>query len=187
MTGTMKSSHKLLRARAAAALGFLLLLVSPAHATEVGTSRSFGLGLQVGEPTAIVGKAFLGRGNAIDFGIGFWGLGWRGRCRGPEDHWHDCHNRHDYFSVHADWLWEETIRQQPFRLDWHVGIGGRYANWYEWEDGASAVLARVPLGLDFAFNRPSWLEAFIEIAPGLLVVPGLDLWIDVGLGVRAYF
>ena len=175
------------RLRDLAPLALLLFLASPARATEVGTSRPFGVGVQIGEPTAIVGKAFIGRGNAIDLGIGFAGLGWRGRCRDDDRHWHDCHNRHEYFSVHADWLWEETIRAQPFRLDWHVGFGGRFINWYEWEGGASALLARVPVGLDFAFNRPSWLEAFIEIAPGLLVVPGLDLWIDIGLGARAYF
>jgi hypothetical protein len=50
-----------------------------------------------------------------------------------------------------------------------------------------AVLARVPLGLDFAFRRPSWLEAYVEIAPGLMFLPGADLWFDVGLGARAYF
>jgi hypothetical protein len=165
----------------------LLLLASPGRATEVGTSRTFGLGLQIGEPTALVGKAFLGRSAALDFGLGFWGWGWRGRCQDPDGRWHDCRNRHDYFTVHADFLWEESIREQPFRLDWHAGVGGRFIDWYAWDYGGTAFLVRVPLGLDFAFRRPSWLEAYIEIAPGLLVVPGIDLWFDVGLGARAYF
>ena len=165
----------------------LLLLVSPAQATEVGTSRVFGMGVQIGEPTGIVGKAFLGGGNALDFGIGFAGWGWRGRCEGPDGRWHDCYNRREYFSVHLDYLWEESFFVQPFRLDWHAGVGGRFVDWYDWDYHATAFLARVPLGLDFAFRRPSWLEAFIEVAPGLMLVPGLDFWIDVGVGARAYF
>jgi hypothetical protein len=166
---------------------FLLLLAPPARATEVGTSRVFGLGVQIGEPTGLVGKAFLGRSNALDFGLGFVGWGWRGRCQAPDGRWYDCHNRHDYFSAHLDFLWEESFISHPFRLDWHAGVGGRFIDWYDWEYGATAFLARVPLGLDFAFARPSWLEAFIEIAPGLMLVPGVDLWFDVGLGARAYF
>jgi len=166
---------------------FLLLLVPPAQATEVGTSRVFGMGVQIGEPTGIVGKAFLGGGNALDFGIGFAGWGWRGRCEGPDGRWHDCPNRREYFSVHLDYLWEASFFAQPFRLDWHAGVGGRFVDWYDWDYHATAFLARVPLGLDFAFRRPAWLEAFIEVAPGLMLVPGLDFWIDVGVGARAYF
>jgi hypothetical protein len=164
-----------------------LLLASPARATEVGTARVFGLGGQIGEPTGIVGKAFVGRGNAFDFGLGFVGWGWRGRCQAPDGHWYDCRDRHDYFSVHADFLWEESFFDKAFRLDWHAGVGGRFIDWYDLDYHATGALARVPLGLDFAFHRPSWLEAFVEIAPGLMVAPFVDLWFDVGLGARAYF
>jgi hypothetical protein len=166
---------------------FVLLLAPPARATEVGTSRVFGLGGQIGEPTGIVGKAFVGRGNAFDFGLGFGGWGWRGRCQAPDGRWYDCPNRHDYFSVHADFLWEEAFFAQPFRLDWHAGVGARFVDWYDWDYHATAALARVPLGLDFAFRRPAWLEAFVEVAPGLMLVPVFDFWLDVGLGARAYF
>jgi hypothetical protein len=165
----------------------LLGLARLAQATEVGTSRSIGFGLQIGEPTGLIGKAFVGQGNAIDFGLGFAGWGWRGRCQAPDGRWHNCDNRHEYLSLHADFLWEESFRTQPFRLDWHAGVGGRFIDWYDWDYHATAFVARVPLGLDFAFQRPSWLEAFIEIAPGLMIVPGLELWFDVAIGARAYF
>jgi hypothetical protein len=49
------------------------------------------------------------------------------------------------------------------------------------------ILARVPIGLAAAFRRPSFLEAYLEIAPALVLFPPLDFTIDVGLGVRAYF
>ena len=37
------------------------------------------------------------------------------------------------------------------------------------------------------FRRPDFLEAYLEIAPAIVIVPPLDFTIDVGLGVRAYF
>ena len=168
------------------------LLALPAQATEVGTSRTFGGGVQIGEPTGIVGKFFLGRGNAVDFGLGFAGYGVSGRCRAPDGRWYDCYDnrgyvRHGYISFHADYLWEESFLTQPFRLDWHAGVGGRFINWYDWTYNATGLIARVPLGLDFAFRRPTWLEAYVEVAPGLMVIPAFDLWFDVGIGARAYF
>jgi hypothetical protein len=49
------------------------------------------------------------------------------------------------------------------------------------------ILARVPIGLAVTFRRPDFLEAYLEIAPALVVFPPLDFTIDVALGVRAYF
>jgi hypothetical protein len=167
--------------------GALLMLALPASATEVGTLRTFGLGVQIGEPTGLVGKAFVGRGNAIDFGVGFLGWGWRGRCQAPDGHWYDCRDRRGYLSVHVDYLWQESFFAEPFRLDWHAGAGARVLDWRDSSYHDAAVLARVPLGLDFAFRRPSWLEAYVEVAPGLMILPGPDLWFDVGLGARAFF
>ena len=50
-----------------------------------------------------------------------------------------------------------------------------------------ALFARVPIGLDLSFRRPRWLETYLEIAPGLWILPPLAFDIEVGLGVRAYF
>ena len=157
-----------------------------ARATEVGTSRPFGLGVQLFEPTAIIGKLFLDRNDALDFGVGFWGYG---RCynnNGP----YACNNGNQYFSIHFDYLYEEPIVDTVVRLDWHVGAGGRMAfNSYYNDNGRhdAALFARVPIGLDLSFRRPRWLETYLEIAPGLWIFPPLAFDIDVGLGVRAYF
>ena len=94
-----------------------------ARATEVGTARTFGLGVQLFEPTALIGKLFLDRNDALDFGVGFWGYG---RCynnNGP----YTCYNGNQYFSIHFDYLYEESIVDTAVRLDWHVGAGGRMA------------------------------------------------------------
>ncbi|HEY5284898.1 MAG TPA: DUF3996 domain-containing protein [Polyangia bacterium] len=162
---------------------------SPAvsRATEVGTSRKFGLGVQLFEPTAIIGKLFLDRNDAVDFGVGFWGYG---RCYDNNGYAYACNNDNQYFSIHADYLYEEGIVDSVVRLDWHAGAGGRIAfDSYVNDNGRhdAAFFARVPLGLDLAFKRPRWLETYLEIAPGLWIFPPLKFDIDVGLGVRAYF
>jgi hypothetical protein len=160
-----------------------------ASATEVGTRRPFGLGVQVFEPTSIIGKYFLDRDNALDFGVGFWDYG---HCYDSNGNRYVCNDSYQALSVHFDYLYEEPIVDSTVRLDWHVGAGGRmvfgdHAYWYNNEQHSAALFARVPVGLDLAFRRPQWLEVYLEIAPGLWIVPPLHFDIDVGLGVRAYF
>jgi hypothetical protein len=160
---------------------------SNALATEVGSSRPFGLGIQLFEPTAFIGKLFLDRNDALDFGVGFWGYG---RCYDHDGPYY-CDHANSYFSLHFDYLYEETIVQSgPVKLDWHAGAGGRMVfNSYVSDNRTRdvAIFGRVPLGLDLTFRRPSWLEVYLEVAPGLWVFPPLAFDIDVGLGVRAYF
>jgi hypothetical protein len=150
---------------------------SSAQATEVGTSRNFGLGFQIGEPTAITAKAFIGGGNAFDFGLGFGGWGYY-QCRDANGNSYRCGDFHHNISVHM-----------TNRLDWYVGLGGRlivspYGNNDLGHD--VVILARVPIGIAATFRRPNFLEAYLEIAPAIWI-PWLDFTIDVGLGVRAYF
>jgi hypothetical protein len=159
-----------------------------AHATEVGTARKFGLGVQLFEPTAIIGKVFLDRHNALDFGFGFWGWG---RCYDRNGNPYACDRYYDAYSLHFDYLYEENIVDSVVRLDFHVGAGARifFGGYYYDADGHhdSALFARVPIGLDLTFRRPHWLETYLEIGPGLWVYPPLHFDIDVGLGVRFYF
>ena len=51
---------------------FLTFAGRSAHATEVGNGRDFGLGIALGDPMSFVGKVFVARENAIDFGVGFY-------------------------------------------------------------------------------------------------------------------
>lgn len=152
---------------------------STASATEVGRGRDLGLGVAFGSPTSLVGKVFTGRGNAIDFGFGFWSYGWhcneRGLCGG---------RTFDIVTLNADYLWQEPlVAGTGANLDWHIGAGGRV--WLGGDDFAAA--ARMPLGIDLTFRRPSFLEVFLEIAPAVYVVPGLYLDLEAFLGVRLYF
>ena len=126
-----------------------------AYATEVGSARTFGLGFQVGDPTAIIGKVFVGSGNAIDFGVGFGGYGGYGRCRDREGRWYrDC-GGYGHLSLHADLLWQDNLVRDRVKLDWHIGGGGRVIFWDtfdNYDDGSYvALLGRMPLGLDLTF------------------------------------
>jgi hypothetical protein len=173
-----------------------VLLAAPArageHVTEVGYGRQFGLGLVVGDPTGITGKAWVSQTNAIDAAVGDWGYGYRGggcfrdAAGRPvcDRGWGDR-----TLSVHADYLWQSKIARFPAaQLDWHVGAGARTL-FFNAPCAADcwALGARSPLGLDLAFARPDFLEIFLELAPAVYVVPAAFFAFDGGLGARAYF
>lgn len=180
-------------------LACLLILVfdatsRPARATEVGGSRPFGLGVAVGTATSLVGKYFFDPGSALDFGVAFWRYRhgcWTDRrgvavCDGYGDSY-----RHGGFGLHADYLWQSNLGRRRAKLDWHIGVGGRF--WrlddddYYYRDARSALAARMPIGLDLTFVRPSFLEVYVEAVPSLVVVPVLDFVVEAFLGVRFYF
>jgi hypothetical protein len=184
-----------------------LLTTKPVEAAEVGNGRSFGLGFQLGEPTAFTGKVFLDRGSALDFGIGWHHSDWYRRglpTAGPptaghcwDDRrgvWYDCGDHWHNWSIHLDYLWEDTLAQGSARLDWHIGLGGRMVIWdeayyYNRYGGHNdyGFIFRVPIGLDLAFRRPDFLEIFFEIAPGMFFVPFADFNMDADIGIRFYF
>ena len=154
-----------------------------AEATEVGYNRNFGLGFELGDPTALVGKYWVSKTNALDFGIGFWGYSW-GYC----SHNNPCNAGYQNYSFHLDYLWQSNLVKAPaVQLDWHIGVGGRVIVWNDGNDGTSdfAIGGRMPVGLDLMFTNPSFVELFFEIAPAIYVPFGFH--IEAGLGARFYF
>jgi hypothetical protein len=171
----------------AVAIAVTVVTAAPAQATEVGSGRNFGLGFQIGEPFALIGKLFLGGENALDFGLGFSGFGYR-RCRDANGNRRFCDFGDRDVSIFGDFLWQQPLaRPSGVNIDWHFGFGARLL--FENTSTGTFVdlIGRVPVGLDFTFPRPPFLELFAEIVPGLLIVPPLYLNIDVGVGARFYF
>lgn len=157
-----------------------------AHATEVGYGRNLGLGFELGNPTGFVGKYWVGRTNAWDFGLGL--DGYYGDFCTYNDNRGACDGR---FTFNADYLWQSNLVKSTAQLDWHIGAGGRMNIWNAGSRNYVAVGGRMPVGLDLMFNNPSFLELFFEIAPVLYVGPnvGSILWFafDGNLGVRFFF
>jgi hypothetical protein len=192
-TSEVRVSSTRARRCAVAALVGLSLAAGAARATEVGYERRYGVGLVVGDPTGLSGKAWVGPTNAIDVGVGDagYGYGYRGGCFRDVDGRPVCDRvwGQRSLSVHADFLWQSKIvRASAVQLDWHVGGGARAlfvgdpCGFDCWDLGV-----RAPVGLDLAFTRPDFLEVFLELAPAIYFVPAAFFGFDGGLGARAYF
>jgi hypothetical protein len=169
------------------AISCLVLMsgLGDAAATEVGGARRFGLGFAIGEPVSLVGKYFLNSINAIDFGLAFARFRRRYCTPGPD---YRC-ERFGYLSLNGDYLWEDTLARERFRLNWHIGPGARLSlsdDYYGYTEDV-LIFARMPVGLDFTFDRPEFLEVFVEIAPALLLLPEIDFGLEAFVGVRFYF
>lgn len=167
-----------------AAAVLLVVAVRTAEATEVGYGRKFGLGVALGDPTGLSAKYWVGPTNSLDFGLGFYGYGFRNRC--PDGNLCDRWNA-NAGSFNMDYLWQSNLVRGQAQLDWHIGAGGRII-WFTGCNGDCFDLkARMPLGLDLMFNNPGFIEIFMEIAPALYIVPGIFADIEGGFGVRFYF
>ena len=141
----------------------------------------FGLGLIIGEPTALSGKLYLTRGNALDFAAS-----WSARYKwvgGMADY------TYQFWDVLA------PIADRQVYVPFYVGIGG--AMFIDTDSGARgpgtnksgndvALGARIPLGIGMSW-RDFPLELFLEIAAVAWVLPGLEPDAMGGLGVRYYF
>ncbi|MCI0633270.1 MAG: hypothetical protein L0206_05045 [Actinobacteria bacterium] len=147
-----------------------------AHATEIGSDRAFGLGIQLGEPSGITGKVYLdGRSSAIDFLVGsYYDDGFVG----------DVYLQAAYH-IHIVELTSGGGVTIPFR----AGIGGFFnSGYWRFDDSVQDVVfgARVPIGLDFDLEKAP-VQFYLEVALDVAVIPFVGIGGDGGLGARYYF
>lgn len=160
----------------------LLLFPSPSHAQ--GRSGPWGFGIMLGEPSALTGKFIADSRVAYDMGLSF-----------SFDRW---------FLVYGDWLYQVPGafgRQNAFvaRLSPYLGIGGvfiasqrseyeRRGERYFKSAGTNSIALgpRFPLGLEW---RPASVPVgvFIELAPGITIVPATTAFFQGGFGARFFF
>jgi hypothetical protein len=157
------------------------LFILPARAQTPGSDR-IGLGVVIGAPTAITGKYWTTNDEAIDFGLGFWSSSW--------------------ILVYGDyhWYWPGLFGGKTkfsTQLLPYMGVGGGFVSWPDRRDcgkwncdrngsGGMGIFARVPFGVEWYPGRPP-LGVFVEISPGLTIIPGTSGFMDLGIGIRYYF
>ncbi len=161
----------------------------PAHAAiktaqsgSPETSRPFGLGVILGEPTGITGKYWIDNRTAIDTTFSY--------------------SFDDYFLVYADYLYHFPSafgHSSEFvsRLIPYVGIGGelliqtentgnKSRAYFKSDQGSAGFALRIPLGIEWRPAHPP-LGVFAEITPGIGVIPATYGFVQGGIGIRFYF
>ncbi len=151
-------------------LSLLAALACLAPQKAHADSKGLGLGLMLGEPTGISGKLWLDPVHAVDFALGSFG--------------YYVGSPYNGVNVHADYLWHyygifggrgsEAYRRLPL----YVGAGGVFSS-----PGLAGV--RGVMGITYIFDAP--FDVFLEVAPTLVIAPGVGMGTDEGLGGRFYF
>jgi hypothetical protein len=155
-------------------------------------NKTFGVGLELGSPTGLIGKWFLSESGALDFGFGTV-FGTSGRSGA--------------FHIYGDYLFHpiSLASHAEFELPLYIGVGGRFWHFdqrfapFDVELSASVVGVRVPVGIAFDFNSVP-LDAFVQLVPTLDYYSyssssfgdmfgnnGFDLDFDASIGVRYWF
>lgn len=149
------------------AVFFGLLLTFNTQDLQAQTSTDkgqIGLGIMVGEPTGLSFKYWMGSKTAVDAGL-TWSL-----------------SGNDAIGVHADYVWHKWLNVEKGQLALYYGVGA--ALWVA--ESNTGLGARIPVGLNYLFQDAP-LDLFIEVVPGLGVLPDTDFDVDGGIGVRYYF
>lgn len=156
-----------------------LPIASSAHAgaTGYGTrgAGDFGLGIFLGEPTAITGKYWLSDRNAVDATVGS-SVG-------------------DVTVLTASYLLHfPNLLGRPSQfvkqLSAYAGIGGILGFERGKESGLGdkdvALGAKAPFGIEWVPVNPP-VGVFVELWPALIVVPDVGWDVFGGVGIRYYF
>lgn len=133
----------------------------------------FGLGIILGEPSGLSAKLFLDARHALDFAL-------------------DYSLVDSALYIHADYLLHFSgwrVRDGGVhRLVPYVGLGGKVGvRDHRGDDDRSGALgARIPLGIAW-MPASVPIDVFLEIVPGLFLIPETDPDLDASLGLRYFF
>ena len=146
------------------------------------TSRPYGLGVILGEPTGITAKYWFDRRQAIDSTFSY--------------------SFNDYFLLYADYLYHFPRafgRSTEFlsQLNPYVGVGlelfiqtqdtgNQDRTYFRSDQGSTGLGIRIPLGIEWRPGSPP-LGVFVELTPGVGVIPATFGFVQGGIGLRFYF
>lgn len=149
--------------------------------SDAKPAHDFGLGIILGDPTGGTGKLYLSDVRAIQFGAAF--------------------SFGNFFLVYADYLFHFPGgfgNAHPFvtELSPYIGVGGvlflasaspaANRRYFGNNVGSTGLGLRIPLGIEWLpTNVP--IGVFVEIAPGVGLVPNTFGFFEGGVGIRYYF
>ncbi len=139
---------------------------------------NFGLGIVLGDPSGISARFATGSANSINVIVGY--------DANHDYAWHrnECCRDGGMLYVGGDYLWYNynliRVSQGRLPLYYGPGINATIANDY------SSIGVRGVVGLEYQFaNAP--FDVFLEIGPGINVIPNTWVNISGGLGARFFF
>lgn len=144
-----------------------IILVTIIFSTiSAAQTKGFGLGILVGEPTAVSAKYWTSGSTAFDFGIGY------------------SFEKNSYLNIHTDYLFHvKNIFETAENISLYYGPGARL----RFVENATTRLGfRFDVGLVW-IPRNAPIDVFIEVAPLLDIIPETDFSFNGGIGVRYFF
>jgi STE24 endopeptidase len=160
-----------------ALLAIGLLLTSLSARAGIPEPRQTGVGVVLGEPTGLSGKLWRDRKHAFDAAFAY--------------------SFDDFLLVSGDYLFHfDSSLQADFKP--YVGIGGlfyvstlsdKHRRHGFGDDGTAAGIGlRIPLGIEWLSRDPELpIGVYLEVVPGVGIVPNSFGFIEGGIGARYYF
>ncbi|MCX8123367.1 MAG: DUF3996 domain-containing protein [Spirochaetes bacterium] len=137
--------------------------------TPLVAANTIGAGFILGDPSGLTAKIFMGKSDAIDFGIG---------------------ESADDLYIYADYLHHFHGVFPVSELAFYIGVGGGFHNWEkdkrDEHEEENRIDVRIPFGLEYTFTKVP-IGIFLELVPALRIIPDIDFDIRGGLGARYYF
>lgn len=172
---------KTVRFLTTAAVAALALLATATPSRAANAATGTGIGFVLGSPSGFSLKLPQGRANAWQFTLGYDLDG--------GNHWGNNHD-HDGASFHfgADYLWYNynIFRVSKGRLPLYYGPGA-WVGFHDHDDhNHGRVGIRGVIGIAYQFaNAP--FDIFLEVGPGISILPDTDGHGFGGLGARFFF
>jgi hypothetical protein len=168
----------------AAALAVGVTALAPAPAQAANAADGVGIGFILGSPSGFSLKLPQGRANAWQFALGYDLDGGHGWGHHNHNHGHDG----SHFFVGGDYLWYNynIFRVPKGRLPLYYGPGA-WVSLHDHDDhNHTAAGIRGVIGIAYHFaNAP--FDIFLEIGPGISIIPDTHGTGFGGLGARFYF
>lgn len=154
----------------------ILILVTLFLSTSLvqAAGDDFGLGISIGAPTGISMKNWTNQNEAFGGGLSF--------------------SSGDYFLIYADYLFHDRNllpKRNQFLAELvpYVGVGGVFSSDSDKDKKASDRTrfgVRIPFGVEWRSSRYP-IGVYLEVAPGIDIIPSTDLMFMGVLGIRYYF